>query len=50
MKKKIVKICKDNDCKKEFDVNESTRVYGSTPSDLGYCSAQCYTKAVVKQK
>lgn len=44
---------KDNNCKKcgnNYDKKEVKRIYGedSSPYILGYCSAQCYTKDVIK--
>lgn len=42
--------CKYQKCRKEFDIKEIKRIYGKKSSIalLGYCSATCYTKDVMK--
>jgi hypothetical protein len=43
-------ICKNVDCAKEYDKKLIGRQYGkeSYVYILGYCSAQCYTKDILK--
>ena len=47
--KKIKVLAKCKICGKEYDPKESTRVFGSLPSDNGVCSSQCYTLKVIPQ-
>lgn len=45
-KNKIIDMCTCRQCNKEYSKKEVQRVLGKTalPVQLGFCSAQCYTK------
>jgi hypothetical protein len=45
-----MKTCKC--CSNQYNQKEVERIFGklSMPALLGYCSATCYTKAIIKSK
>lgn len=46
-KPKLLRVCRLESCRRMYDPKKVVRIYGS---DKGYCTAQCYTKAMMKLK
>jgi hypothetical protein len=47
-----MKVCRNKKCNREYDENQVKRILGkeSSPYLLGYCSAQCYTHSLIKDR